>query len=134
MFKKEIRAPILALFFMSLGGWMLHFRIHAIEKSTFNLVPFICGLATTLVLPFLFNYRRTAPWAYLLNLAAVILGTVTMAYFSATNWKDTVPVTWQNVLLKSTLADILVLLAKVPLGEIIRKHYRSTRKQPEDAR
>ena len=132
MFKKEIRAPILALFFMSLGGWMLHFRLHAPGESTFNLVPFLCGLIMTLVLPFLFNYRRTAPWAYLLNMAAVIVGTVTMAYFSLTHWSDKMPVTWENVLLKSTLADILILLTKVPLGEIIRKHYRSTQPQMED--
>ena len=122
MFKREIRAPICALFFISLGGLLLHLRIHPPAKSAYNLVPAVCGGITTFVLPFLFNDRRTVAWAYMLNLAAVIVGAVGMAYFSATHWEG--PVTLQTLLLKSTLPDILVLCAKLPIGHQILRYFR----------
>jgi len=122
LFKKDIRAPIAALFLISLGGLLLHLRIHPPQKSAFNWLPVIAGIATTLVLPVLFNYRKTVAWAYLLNLAVVIVGTVTMAWWSATNWRGEVTVT--TLVLNSTLADILVLLAKLPLAQQILRHFR----------
>ena len=85
MIKREIRAPILALFCLSLGGLLLHVRIHPPEKSVFNWIPVVFGVLGTAVLPWMFNNRRTVPWAYLLNLAAVVAGTVTMTWYTATH-------------------------------------------------
>ncbi len=125
MFKKEIRKPILALFFLSLGGLMLHLRIHPVGEHARNLVPLLFGLATTFALPLLFNYRRTVAWAYAINIAAVIVGAVTMAWFSWVTWDiSKAPVTVTNILLRSTLADILILAAKLPLGQMILRHFR----------
>ena len=58
MFKREIRAPICALFFISLGGLLLHLRIHPPAKSAYNLVPAVCGGITTFVLPLLRPQRN----------------------------------------------------------------------------
>ena len=122
MFKNQVRAPILALFLISVGGLLLHIRIHPPSESAFNLIPVAAGSVSVLLLPLLFNYRRTVGWAYILNAAIVIIGTVGMAYHSIEHWAG--PVTIEAVLLKSTLADILILLAKLPLGHHILRHFR----------
>ncbi len=121
-FKKEIRLPILALSLISLGGLLLHIRIHP-PTGPWNAVPFVCGLVTAFVLPFLFNQRKTVALAYAINLAAVVIGTVMMAYFSLTHWRD-MPVTIGNILFKTTLADILILGAKLPLAHMVLRHFR----------
>jgi hypothetical protein len=122
LFKREIRLPILALFLVSFGGLLLHIRIHSPRDDAFNLVPVVSGIISTLILPLLFNYRRTVAWAYMLNLIGVALGTVTMAHYSIVHWQGAV--TLDGVILKSTFPDIVVLLAKVPLGHEILKHFR----------
>ena len=122
MFKKEIRGPILALFFISLGGLLLHLRIHSPRKEAFYLIPAVFGLATTFALPFMFNSKKTVAWAYLINVLAVVVGTITMAYYSVNHWQG--PVTVVTVILNSTLADILILCAKLPLAHIILRYWR----------
>jgi len=124
MFKKELRDSILALVLLSAGGLLLHARIHPPTMSLFNWAPAVCGAVSLLVLPVMFNYRATVAWAYLLNVAAVALGTMTMAWYSAQNWAG--PVTWDAVLLESTLADILILAAKLPVGHNMLRHFRGS--------
>jgi len=126
VFKKEIRLPILALFFLSLGGLMLHVVHHPPRaEDLFNWIPVIVGVVTVFVLPFLFNYRSTVGLAFMLTLLAVAVGTVTMAYYSIDNWDTEIyPLTVKNVLLHSTLKDIVTLFAKVPLGLLILRHFR----------
>lgn len=122
MFEKQIRAPILALFLISLGGLLLHLRIHWPPKEISLWLPAIFGVVTTFVLPFMFNNAKTIAWAYLINLAAVIVGTIAMAHFSIENWQG--PVTMKGLVLQTTLADILVLWAKLPLAQIILRYWR----------
>ena len=125
MFAKAIRLPLLALFFISLGGLLLHLRIHPPSAAAENWIPVLCGLVTTFVLPFMFNNAKTATWAYLLNWAAVIVGTITMAHYSVEHWQGAV--TLKTLVLNSTLADILILAAKIPLGHMILRHWRSVK-------
>jgi len=122
MFEKQIRAPILALFLISLGGLLLHLRIHWPPKEVSVWLPAIFGVLTTFVLPFMFNNAKTVAWAYLINLAAVIVGTIAMAHFSLENWQG--PVTIKGLVLQTTLADILILWAKLPLAQIILRYWR----------
>jgi len=138
MFKREVRGAIWALFFISLGGLLLHLRIHpfwpvqtpegARGWEFVYLIPAIFGVVTTLILPFMFNSRKTVAWAYLINWLAVIIGTITMAYFALehiADWRGSVwSVTLVNAIVKTTLADILILWAKVPLGHVILRHFR----------
>ena len=117
MFRANVRAPIWALILISLGGLGLHIRIHPPLEELVYLVPFLIGIFNVLILPFLFNHRSTVRWAHLLNIGTVVAGGVGMAYFSLTHW--TGPVTIQAVALNTTLPDILILLARLPLGSLI---------------
>ena len=122
MFRRELRELILAFFFMSLGGLLLHLRIHPPSKSLLNWIPFYFALMNTLVIPFLFNRRDTVVYAYLFAWATVAVGTVGMAYISITTWK--MPVTPITIILKSTFPDILILWAKILIAHKILRHYR----------
>jgi hypothetical protein len=103
---------------------MIHYRIHPPSSSAFNWWAIATLLVTTFLLPLLFYFRGTVKVAYMLNVAAVIIGTVTMALYSATGLRGAGPLTLRTVILDSTLADIIILWAKIPLGQIIlRLHY-----------
>ena len=122
MFRKEVRDLILAFFLLSLGGLLLHVRIHPPANSLFNCIPAAFGAVNTFVLPFLFNRPATAPWGYLVTWVTVATGTLAMAYYSLVNWS--LPVTVKTLILYSTLADIVILWAKVFLAhKILRFHW-----------
>jgi len=82
---------------------------------------------SVIVAPFLFNWSRTVAAAYLLNAVSVVVGIVAMALYSIEHWQG--PVTWDAVLLESTLADILILLAKLPIAHVILRHFRPKNRQ-----
>jgi hypothetical protein len=133
VFKKGIRAPILAFFLLSAGGLLLHLRIHTpgllrpllgmpqMSAPAENWIPLTFGLLGTFLLPFLFNYEKTVVWAVVVTWLAAVVGTGGMAYFTVTHWQG--PVGVRAILLQSTLADILVLTAKLPLAHIILRHF-----------
>jgi hypothetical protein len=73
---------IAGLFFMSLGGWMLHSGIHPYAKHAYGWVPYISGLLSIIVIPMLFIWKKTLPWGYVLNGMTVIIGTITMSHFA----------------------------------------------------
>jgi hypothetical protein len=124
LFKKEIRGPIIGLLVLSLGGWMLHFRIHPITASAPNHVPFFIGLVSILVTPLLFNYKKTVIVAYLLNGLAVMIGTLAMATFSLYHSPDSL--TLANLIFKTMLGDILILFSKLFVGQVILTHFYPT--------
>jgi hypothetical protein len=121
IFKKEIRSPILGLFFLSLGGWMLHFRIHPIAANPSNFVPFVYGLVGIMVMPLLFNNKKTVIIAYLLNGTGVIIGAIAMAAFSLSALPPSL--TFSGLILKTTLGDILILFSKLFVGQMILSHF-----------
>ncbi len=123
MFRKEVRNEILAIFLIALGGLLLHIRIHTLQANAFNIAPRIVGVLSIVVLPFLFNSKKTAPIGYVLNLIAVIVGSIAMAHFSVDTWKE--PVTVSNVILHSTLADILILIARWPIAHRILNYWKT---------
>ncbi len=125
MFRKDIRMPILAIVFISLGGLLLHLRIHPPSHEASDWIPAVSGVLSVIALPLLFSSRRTVAFAYILNATAVVVGTVTMAWYSIEHWAG--PVTWEAVLFQSTLADILILLAKLPIAHIILRRLRPGR-------
>lgn len=112
-----IKFPVFGLFCMALGGFFLHFRIHPPAKDAFNLIGVLFPLFNALVLPFMFLNRRTVTWAYAINLTSVIVGVTVMTWFSIANWK--LPLTLYNLIFETTLADSLILLGKLPLGQVI---------------
>ena len=124
IFKKELNKPIFSLLLISLGGWLFHFRIHPITENPSYFVPFIFGILNVIVSPLLFNYRKTVIIAYLINGFGVIIGTFTMAHLSLSGLPQ--PLTFPNIIFKTTLADILILLPKLFIGHIILLHYYPT--------
>ena len=120
---------IMAIFFLALGGWLLHLRIHPIAKDAGNYIPAVAGFISVIIIPLLFIFRATTPFAYLLNGMTVIIGTITMAHFSIKN----PPQLWtlQTILLGTLLADIVMLWGKFAIGKAIFE-MEITINHPED--
>ena len=116
--KTYIKSTLLfALIAVSIGGLMLHLRIHPYSKNTSNLLPLLSGILSVIVVPLLFSGRKTISYGYTLNGFLVIVGTIAMAHFSVMNWPQ--PPSVESILLKTTLPDILVLWTKFFIGKAI---------------
>ncbi len=117
----HVRNHILALFFISLGGWLLHLRGHPIDGNPANYIPFIFGVLNVFFVPVLFSFKKTSIIAYLINGFSVIIGVIVMARFSLSGLPY--PVIFSSVVLKTTLPFIFILIPKLLLGQIILKQY-----------
>jgi len=113
-----LKATLIAcLFFLALGGWLLHLRTHPLVQAEENMIPFLAGIASVLILPFLFWFKRTINFAYILNGFLVIIGTITMAHFSYVHFKG--PVTLAGILMNTTCADIMLSWGKFIAGKAL---------------
>ncbi len=131
MIRKGVRCSITAFFLISLGGLLMHLRSHPpfrfdpFEIVLDGMLPFLLGLVSVFVLPFMLNCKRTILWAVMLNLLFVSVGTVSMVYHSATHWEAGMPLTISNLMLETTLAYILILFAKVPIAHHILQFWEN---------
>jgi hypothetical protein len=108
---------LMGLIVISIGGLLLHSRIHPVSDKYINLIPAICGVLGIIVVPILFCFKKTIAYAYVINGFAVIIGTITMAHYSIANWpKET---TLKTILFGTLLADILILWGKFFVGKAI---------------
>jgi len=108
---------LLALIAVSVGGFMLHQRIHPVSENTSNMVPFLSGILSIIIVPLLFSSRKTISYGYTLNGFLVIVGTVAMAHFSVKHWPQ--PFSLESAVLKTTLPDIMVLWTKFFIGKAL---------------
>ena len=108
---------ITGLVFLAFGGWLLHTRTHPPLADADNLIPFISGLISVIVLPAMFWFRPTLPYAYVINGMLVILGTITMAHFSIVRFG--MPTSLNGLLFGSLLPDIAMLWGKFAVGKAI---------------
>ena len=116
--KTYVRTVLLAaLAAVSLGGFLLHTRIHPVAHNPANLIPMLLGLLSVIVIPMLFAFRKTITWGYVLNGFTAVIGTVVMAHFSISHWPQ--PVTLPALLLTTLLADILILWGKFFIGKAL---------------
>jgi len=53
-----------ALIALSLGGFLLHVRIHPFAQNSSNIVPVISCLLSIIVVPLLFSFRKTISYGY----------------------------------------------------------------------
>ncbi|PKN17390.1 MAG: hypothetical protein CVU71_16590 [Deltaproteobacteria bacterium HGW-Deltaproteobacteria-6] len=122
---------ILAVFFLALGGWLLHLRIHPVAENAQYWIPAIAGLISVFIIPVLFIFRSTIPFAYLLNGMTVIVGTIAMTRFSI----EHPPQVWTfgTILLGTLFADIVILWGKFALGKALFE-MDAVMKQPDGAR
>ncbi|MGA2506477.1 MAG: hypothetical protein ABSF80_03270 [Chitinispirillaceae bacterium] len=116
--KQNIRNLLIAgLVAASLGGWLLHLRIHHPGDSPVNLIPFIAGLISIVVLPAMFFSRKTLAYAYVVNGMIVIIGTITMCHVSLMRLPHQVTLT--TIFLGTLLADIILLFTKFLFGKAL---------------
>jgi hypothetical protein len=118
MQKQKLRLLlILGLVFVSLGGWVLHGRIHPPSELPLNYIPFIAGLIGMILVPILFLFRKTVAYAYAINGMLVIIGTITMAHFSLAHRPESF--TLVTVAQRTLLPDIAILFVNFMLGKVI---------------
>jgi len=116
--KKNIQVLlIIGLVVLSLGGWLLHLRIHSPMQQGYGYVPFSVGLISILVIPLMFCFRRLVQYAYVLNGFAVIIGVITMGHFALAHL--TGPITLEGVIFRSVFPDIVMLCSKFFIGKAI---------------
>jgi hypothetical protein len=108
---------LVSLTTLAIGGFFLHLRFHPFTEHAYGAVPFISGLLSILLVPCLFSFRKTLDYGYILNGLLVIIGTIAMVHFSISHWPQ--PVSFEALLLKTTLADILILWAKFFVGKAV---------------
>jgi hypothetical protein len=114
--KQKVRVLlVVGLFFISLGGWLLHMRIHPISKLAAGWVPFVAGLIGVTAVPVMFLFRRLVAYAYVVNGMLVIIGTITMAHFSLAHPPEQVG--FQTLFMGTMLPDIFVLFTNFMLGK-----------------
>jgi hypothetical protein len=116
--KKNIKILLIAgLIAVSLGGLLLHLRIHPPSADSTNLIPFITGIIGVVIIPILFLSKKTMPYGYLINGFFVIIGTITMAHFSIVHLPK--HVTLQTIFVGTLLADIAILFANFFIGKAL---------------
>lgn len=116
--RNYVRFLLLAsLVFISLGGFLLHIRVHPFTQNISFVVNFIAGLISIILIPLLFLHRSTVHYGYLLNGFIAIIGTITMAHFSMEHLPA--PLTIQAIILKTTLADIVIVWGKFFVGKVL---------------
>ena len=124
LFKGQIEKAILTLLFLSIGGWLLHLKIHSPFEAggnPANQIPFVIGLINILIVPVLFNYKKTAILAYLINGLSVIFGSILMMHLSLPGILNSP--NFPAIFIRSTLPDIFLLLPKLFIGQIILRHF-----------
>ncbi|MGD0168440.1 MAG: hypothetical protein ABSE54_01795 [Smithella sp.] len=111
------RTLLLSIFFLALGGWLLHLRIHPLAKDAENIIPAAAGFISVIIIPVIFMFRSTISFAYLFNGMTVIIGTITMTHFSIEN----PPPAWtlQTILFGTCLPDIFLLWGKFAVGKAL---------------
>lgn len=125
--QRSIRIEAAALALLSAGGLLIHYSWHApplpgSPGPWANFIPLLFGIAGVVAVPPLVSHRRTWLVGYLVNGFAVVVGTVLMAYYDVSTW-HTLPGP-ADLLLHSNLSSILILMAKLPVGQRVLLHYR----------
>lgn len=100
---------------VSLGGWLLHLRVHPISTDATHWIPFITGLISIVILPTMFLSRKTLPYAYILNGMFVIIGSITMAHVSIPKLEGNL--SFESIFIGTLLADIAILWVNFFIGK-----------------
>ena len=128
---------IIALFMLSLGGGMLHLRIHPpfvqlSQSSAEKVFEFSHALASIIsflnvfVITALFLSKRTVAYGFLFKGMSVIFAIILMGHFSIVDLSKKNP-TLYDLIFKSTLADILIALTGFFIAKAIYDSYFESR-------
>ncbi|MFQ3675078.1 MAG: hypothetical protein SNJ64_00875, partial [Endomicrobiia bacterium] len=80
-------------------------------------IPYISGILSVFIIPCLFMFVKTTPYAYLINGMIVIIGTITMVHYSISYLPG--KITFSTLVLNTTLPEILILWVKLVLGKVL---------------
>lgn len=134
---------ITALFFMALGAFSLHMRIHPVfvtprqetsqvaaaqteSQAKFDWKHFLASFFAffdLLVVTWLFTSNKTVAYAFLFNGMLAIFGAILMGHLTVAQLWGTGASLADWIYLKSTLADIIILAADFLLGKAIYDSY-----------
>ena len=114
------RILIVAMFFLALGGYLLHYRIHPFV-GVYRLAT-ISSLIDAFLITALLCARGSAIYGLLLKGMLTILGIILMGHFSILGFIGKNP-TLSDWIFKSTLADILVALSGFLIAKAIYDSY-----------
>ena len=133
---------IVALACISVMGYLLHGRVHPlysvaektitnadgttakVKEETFvprDLIPAVSGLVAIFLVTFLFCFKSTAAYAYLITGMSVIIGSVTMAHFSYVHFVP--PFSFLRLIFNTLLGDIILLIGKFFVAKAIFDSY-----------
>ncbi len=122
MIPRTVKFLILIHMCISLGGLLMHIKFHPVTKSLFFWWASPMSGFSLVVLPFLFCRASTVGWGYMLNLFAVVIGTIAMSFFSIFDLEP--PITLYSIIFTTTLPNIIILWAKLPLAHLILREMR----------
>jgi hypothetical protein len=108
---------LIGLLTLSMGGLLLHTRIHPIAKNTSNVLPLVSALFSLILVPLLFSLPKTTAYGYVLNGFSVIIGTIVMSHYSLAHWPQ--PLSLQALLTATTFPDITILWGKFFIGKAL---------------
>ena len=108
------------MFFLALGGFLLHYRIHPFI-GVYRLAT-ISSLIDAFLITALLCARGSAIYGLLLKGMLTILGVILMGHFSIFGFIGKNP-TLSDWIFKSTLADILVALSGFLIAKAIYDSY-----------
>jgi hypothetical protein len=106
-----------ALVTISLGGFLLHLRVHPVSQNFSNIIAVISGVVSIVAVPLLLSFKKTIHYGYVLNGFLAIVGTIVMAQFAIVHWPE--PATLETIILKTTLADIIIVWSKFFIGKAL---------------
>ena len=122
MITRSNKILILVHMCMSLGGVLVHMKLHPMGNSLYYWWASPVSAFSLLVLPFLFARPSTAAWGFMLNAFAVGIGTIGMGYYSLHTFEA--PVTLGRLISGSTLPAIMILWIKVLIAYRILFEWR----------
>ena len=114
------RILIIAMFFLALGGFLLHYRIHPFV-GIYRFATII-SLLDVFLITALFCARQSVIYGLLLKGMFTILAVIFMGHFSIVGLIGKNP-TLLDWIFKSTLADILVALSGFLIAKAIYESY-----------
>ncbi len=116
--KQNIRLLLIAgLVAASLGGWLLHLRIHQPSANAINWLPFLTGIVGIVVVPAMFMSKKTFPFAYIINGMLVIIGTIVMGDVSIKHLPQ--HFTLLTIFVGTLFADIAILFTNFFIGKAL---------------
>lgn len=112
--RRDLHLLAVAFFCISVGGLLLHVRIHPPGQTIYNWTPLVFGLVNSFILPVAYCLPRLAPAAFVATVVTVIAGTLGMAYHSVVAMPA--EATLWFIFIGSLFCDIIILLAKLFMG------------------